>query len=143
MDNEGLIVVGVDGSPSARTALQFALKEATRRSARVRAVIAYRPPEYWPVTSGMTVSPRSEPLAEAARRTIEQTVTQVTAASGHAEQAVPVDVRVVLGNPAKVLLEQAASADLLVVGHRDPVDLVVTVCDGAHEELATGPRSER
>jgi nucleotide-binding universal stress UspA family protein len=44
VDNEGLIVVGVDGSPSARTALQFALDEATRRSVRVRAVIAYRPP---------------------------------------------------------------------------------------------------
>jgi nucleotide-binding universal stress UspA family protein len=118
MDNEGLIVVGVDGSPSARTALQFALEEATRRSARVRAVIAYRPPEYWPVTSAMAVSPRSEPLAEAAQRIIDQTVAEVIAASGRAEQAVPVDVRVLLGNPARVLLEQAAGADLLVVGHR-------------------------
>jgi len=118
MDNEGLIVVGVDGSPSARTALQFALEEATRRSARVRAVIAYRPPGYWPVTSAMAVSPRSEPLAEAAQRIIDETVAEVIAASGRAEQAVPVDVRVLLGNPARVLLEQAAGADLLVVGHR-------------------------
>ena len=117
MDNEGLIVVGVDGSPSARTALQFALEEAIRRSARVRAVIAYRPPEYWPVTSGMAVSPRSEPLTEAAQQTIDQTVAEVTAQAGRGAQAVRLETRVVLGHPAKVLLEQAADADLLVVGH--------------------------
>jgi nucleotide-binding universal stress UspA family protein len=115
--DQGLIVVGVDGSEPARTALQFALDEAVRRSARVRAVIAFRPPEYWPVTSGMAYSPSIEPLVEAAERTVQQTVAEVTA---DAERAVPLEARVVQGNPAKVLLVQAADADLLVVGHRGP-----------------------
>jgi nucleotide-binding universal stress UspA family protein len=118
----GLLVVGVDGSESARTALEFALDEAARRSARVRAVIAFHPPQYWPVAyglaSGMVVPPSTEELREAAEETIRQTVADATARAGSAAAAVPLEVRVVQGTPVQVLLDQAGEADLLVVGHR-------------------------
>jgi nucleotide-binding universal stress UspA family protein len=45
-------------------------------------------------------------------------VVEVIAEVGSAAEAVPVEVRAVPGNPAEVLLDQAAVADLLVVGHR-------------------------
>ena len=60
----------------------------------------------------------SEELAEAADRTVRQTVAEVIAEAGSTAEAIPVEVRAVFGKPARVLLEQAADADLLVAGHR-------------------------
>jgi len=122
MSTDGLIVVGVDGSECARTAFKFALEEAIRQAARVRAVTAFHPPHHWPVTFGMAsamADPASpEELAEAAERTVRQTVAEVIAEVGSTAEAIPVEVRAVPGKPAKILLDQAADADLLVVGHR-------------------------
>jgi nucleotide-binding universal stress UspA family protein len=56
--SEGLIVVGVDGSESAQAALEFALEEAARWSAHVRAVTAFHPPEYWPDADLLVVGHR-------------------------------------------------------------------------------------
>jgi nucleotide-binding universal stress UspA family protein len=122
MSTEGLIVVGVDGSECGRAAFKFALEEAVRQTARVWVVTAFHPPHRWPVTFGMTSAmadpASSEELAEAAERTARQTVAEVIAEVGSTAEAVRVEVRAVPGNPAKVLLSQAADADLLVVGHR-------------------------
>jgi nucleotide-binding universal stress UspA family protein len=121
MDGKKLIVVGVDGSEPARAALVFALEEAARRSASVRAVTAYHPPEYWPVAygmaSGMVVPPSGEQLAEEAERTARRAVDEAVQ-DADAGRSVPIEVRVVQGNPTKVLVDQSALADLLVVGHR-------------------------
>lgn len=126
-----MIVVGVDGSESARAALGFGLEEAARRSARVRVVTAFRSPEYWPVAygmaSGMVVLPSIEQLAEDAQRTARQTLTEVVGRGG---AAVPVEVRVAQGHPATLLLDQAAQAELLVVGHRG-LGAVASVCLGS------------
>jgi nucleotide-binding universal stress UspA family protein len=120
--NEGLIVVGVDGSGSARTALEYALEEAARWSARVRVVTVIHPLDYWPVTYGMAaamaVPPTTAELTDDAERTARQAVDDALARVGPDAQAVPVDLRVASGNPAGVLIDQAAEADLLVVGHR-------------------------
>jgi nucleotide-binding universal stress UspA family protein len=121
-DTEGLIVVGVDGSEPARVALGFALAEAGRRSARLRVVTAYHPPEYWPVGYGMAsemvVPPSDEQLAAEAEQTARRAVEEAVQNADSAARSVPVDVEVVRGNPAKVLVDQASDADLLVVGHR-------------------------
>ena len=119
MRSGGLIVVGVDGSKSAQAALEFALEEAARWSAHVRAVTAFHPPEYWPVVygmaGGMVVPPTTAELADDAERTARQALVDATGATA---RTVPVDVRVVPGSAGQVLLDQAADADLLVVGHR-------------------------
>jgi nucleotide-binding universal stress UspA family protein len=120
--SEGLIVVGVDGSRSARRALEFALEEAARWSARVRVVTAFHMPDYWPVTCGMGASviapPSVEEMADDAERMAQQAVADATVTVGPEARAVPVEVRVVSGSPAGTLVDQAAEADLLVVGHR-------------------------
>jgi nucleotide-binding universal stress UspA family protein len=122
MGDKGLIVVGVDGSASSMTALEFALGEAARRGARVKVVTAFEPVLYWPVTVGMAAStavlPSPAELAEDAERTARQAVIEVSGRVGGAAAAVPVEVWVAEGSPAKALLRQAAAADLLVVGHR-------------------------
>jgi nucleotide-binding universal stress UspA family protein len=118
VSTDGLIVVGVDGSEGARTALKFALEEAVRQTARVRVVTAFHPSHHWPMTFRMADPASPDELAETAERTARQTVVEVTAEVGSTAEAIPVEVRAVPGNPAKVLLDQAAVADLLVVGHR-------------------------
>jgi nucleotide-binding universal stress UspA family protein len=118
MSGESLIVVGVDGSEPARIALDFALEEATRRSARVLVVTALQPPEYWPLTTSIAYAPSREhldKLVEAAEQATRETVAEAVRAT---DAPVRVTTRVVQGNPARVLLDQAAEADLLVVGHR-------------------------
>jgi nucleotide-binding universal stress UspA family protein len=56
--------------------------------------------------------------AEVAERVAWETVDEVVRSAGNAVAIVPVEVRVVQGNSANVLLDQTAGADLLVVGHR-------------------------
>ena len=124
-------MVGVDGSESARAALEFGLEEAARRSARVRVVTAFHSPDYWPVAygiaSGMVVPPSMEQLAEAAEQAARQTVAEVVGSAGG---RAPVEVRVVQGHPVEVLLDQAAEADLLVVGHRG-LGAIASACLGS------------
>ena len=45
------------GTEARHGALDFALAEATLRSARVLVVTALQPPEYWPLTSGVAYAP--------------------------------------------------------------------------------------
>ena len=47
MEESSIVVVGVDGSAESRQALRFALEDAHRRAARVKAVTAFLSPEYW------------------------------------------------------------------------------------------------
>jgi nucleotide-binding universal stress UspA family protein len=51
--NERDVVVGVDGSPGSRAALEYAMAEAARRGALLRVVAAVTLPEFWagPATS--------------------------------------------------------------------------------------------
>ena len=122
MRSEGLIVVGVDGSESGQTALEFALEEAARWSARVKVVTAFHPLDYWPVAYGMAAStvvlPTTAELTDDAERTARQAVTAAITRVGPSAQSVPVQLRVVSGNPGAILVDEAADADLLVVGHR-------------------------
>ncbi|MBA3907335.1 MAG: universal stress protein [Pseudonocardiales bacterium] len=122
MDERARVVVGVDGSACARTALEFALEEAARRDAVLDVVSVALTSEYWPVGIGMASSgvavPAREQVVEAVQREAEQLVTDVVGERGAAAARVDVRVRAVPGPPAATLIEQARGADLLVVGHR-------------------------
>jgi Universal stress protein family len=48
------VVVGIDGSDCARSALAFALDEASRRGADLDVVWAFPAPEYWATAYGMS-----------------------------------------------------------------------------------------
>lgn len=105
------IVVGVDGSPSSMSALRWALQQAKATGAEVEVVHAWE----YPISFGAPVAllPGEDLEAEAG--------TALAAAIGKAtagDSGVTVRRRVVLGDPASVLLGSAKGADLLVVGNR-------------------------
>ncbi|WP_374985813.1 universal stress protein [Streptomyces fradiae] len=107
-ETEQLIVVGVDGSESSRSALRWAARQAALTGAELRPLQAWQlPPAY-----GMPVDYSDVDVAKQTRRSLDQTIEEVVGA--HPE--VPVDARVVEGHPAAVLVEASRDADLLVVG---------------------------
>lgn len=107
----GGIVVGVDGSPAARKALEWAMAYAELKGEPVLAVRAWQVP----LSSGVdsTVMSTTEYVA-AMRRELETTANE--AALEHPR--VPISTLLVEGRPGRVLVERSEHADLLVVGSR-------------------------
>jgi nucleotide-binding universal stress UspA family protein len=109
------IVVGVDGSPSSREALRWAVRQARLARGTVDAVIAWHIP---PVVGGYGWAP----VAAVACSGFEDSARQ--ALDGAIGAVVPpadrglVRRRVVHGIAAQVMLDTSAGADLLVVGSR-------------------------
>ncbi len=108
-------VVGVDGSDGARAALAWALADAGRRGVPVEVISSF--PIQMFLNDPFTLDDRQ---LEAVRAdTLERAraeVEEVRAATGTPD--VPVDVVVVVGPPAPVLLAAAEDAGMLVVGNR-------------------------
>jgi len=103
------IVVGVDGSGSSKQALAWAVGQARLTGAVVDAVIAWE----FPPVSGHRV-PVFVDWQGLATEAVTEAVAEVAGSSPEAE----IRYHVVEGNPASVLLDAAAGADLLVVGNR-------------------------
>ena len=116
MDERPTIVVGVDGSDGARAAVGYALDDGARRGAQVRVVCVFDEPQYWAVAYGMSAPAPLDEVTVGLEKAAQQMIDEVRAEHpGSAD--VPVDIRALIGSPAKVLLEQAHDADLLVLGH--------------------------
>jgi len=105
------IVVGVDGSPSSCEALRWAADEARRAGALLEVVTSWE----FPTTYGWVppYPPDFDPGGDA-RRVLEDTVAEVL--GEHPDVAL--DMRVVEGHAAPVLVEESRGAMLLVVGSR-------------------------
>jgi nucleotide-binding universal stress UspA family protein len=110
------IVAGVDGSPSSLSALRWAITQARLTGASVDAVIAW----HYPVAVGgfgyapVGVLQDGADFEEIAKKVLADAISSVPDTDGD----VTVRPAVIEGNPAQVLLETAAGADLLVVGSR-------------------------
>jgi len=109
VEGGGLIVVGVDGSPDARRALDWALSEARLRGWRCLLVHSY---DYGMAASSPFVAPAFEDISAAAQATLDHEL------SAARESGLPVEGKVVFGRAAKSLIDAAHDADLLVVGSR-------------------------
>ena len=105
------IVVGVDGSPSSKAALRWALQQARRAGGRVQAVTAWE----LPASYGWAPVLPYEDLAVTAGKVLGESVQE---ALGYDEPDVPVLESVVAGHPAQVLIDASAHTGLLVVGSR-------------------------
>ena len=107
------IVAGVDGSPSSREALHWAVRQAGLTGGVVDAVIAW----HYPVSVGgfglAPVMAEDAGFAEIAAKTLAEVVSNVPDAGN-----VGIRQFVCEGNTVQVLLDAAAGADLLVVGSR-------------------------
>lgn len=111
----GTIVVGFDGSPHARAALEYAAREALSHGADLRVVSVWHVPTM-AYAAGIGPAPGFDPheLEEAARQTASHALEQM----GRDATRLTVETRVREGHPAHVLVEEAAEADLLVLGSR-------------------------
>jgi len=104
------IVVGVDGSESSKAALRWAMRQATLEGARVEAVTAWE----YPAWSGFPPPVARFDLEENASRSLADAV----ASAARDFPGCEVASRVVEGNAARVLIDAAKDADMLVVGNR-------------------------
>lgn len=110
-DGAGRVVVGVDGSPTARRALAWALEEARLRGAPLSVVSAWHQPE-------AAAFPYATVALDPA--IFEQAATTVLDEALAGCDLTGVDVTRVVspGTPAGVILAAASDADLVVVGSR-------------------------
>jgi nucleotide-binding universal stress UspA family protein len=108
------VLVGVDGSANSRKALAWAAAEAADHGADL-VVLNVWEHTIPPPAGSVSVSERYVP--EPSQRTAEELLEEIKETLG---QDPPVLVQPVVkhGSPAKVLIEESADADLLVVGTR-------------------------
>jgi nucleotide-binding universal stress UspA family protein len=111
----GSIVVGVDGSNSARLAVRWAAHEAETRHASVLLVAAWDMPTYG---FSFGAAAYMDDMLKALQRAAEQNVADAIDDVRAITKRVEVSTRVVEGQAAAVLMEAARDADLLVVGSR-------------------------
>jgi len=111
-DVRSKIVVGVDGSPASCCALQWAVEHARLTGASLKVIACWE----FPITYGWEVParPLGVRLANRAKRTLEAAVASVLGDDPDVE----IELAVVDGHPAHVLLDAARDASLLVVGSR-------------------------
>jgi nucleotide-binding universal stress UspA family protein len=121
------IIVGVDGSPTAREALAFALEEGRLRRRRVCAVYAWNAPADT-VPSGQlfggqvfdTSAGDVGDLQALAEQRLAELVAEVA-------DGAEIEQRAVSGHAAEVLVDLAQEGDLLVVGSRGHSALAATL----------------
>lgn len=116
-DTGGVIVVGVDGSPGAAAALDFALAEGAERGCRVQVVTAW-------LGSGPLDAPDSADQGDARAR-VEHMQGEVVARrlarlADQREESPELDLVVVHDYAGRVLVARAEHASMVVVGSGTP-----------------------
>lgn len=108
------VVVGIDGSPGAETALRFAADEASQRGLPLRIVCAWEAPAGTYV--GEAFAPTADGIVEAEHHADDVLRAALERLAGGG--AIETEALSIEGHPAKVLIEQSQDAALLVVGSR-------------------------
>ncbi|MEU9009378.1 universal stress protein [Streptomyces sp. NPDC048479] len=113
MADAGRIVVGVDGSAPSIRALRWAVRQSELTGDPVEAVISWEYPAAGWASMVPGVSPDFDPEALATQILADSLMETLGA-----ERAAAITQKVMIGNAAQALIEQADGASLLVVGHR-------------------------
>ena len=114
MNDRKIIVVGVDGSAGSRRALTWAAAEAASHGSELVVVNVW---EHTLLPPAGSVSVSEHYVPDPSQRTADDLLRVIKEELGE-EPPVPVQPLVKQGRPAKVLIEESAEADLLVVGPR-------------------------
>lgn len=110
------VVVGTDGSASARSALEWAIREAAVRQAPLTVLTVHEiSHSFW--SGRPIVLPADENQLEAAKAAASELTDKVLKELPEGKPA-SVTIKAVNGSPADELVAAAADADLLVVGAR-------------------------
>lgn len=132
MPERKTIVVGVDGSPGSRKALTWAAAEAAAHDAELVVVNVWEH-TLMPPAGSVSVSERFVP--DSSQRTADDLVQVIRDELGD-DPPVLVRPEVKQGRPAKVLIEESADADLLVVGKRGHGGFVGLVLGSVSQHVA-------
>jgi nucleotide-binding universal stress UspA family protein len=122
----GKVVVGVDGSASSQQALRWAARQARLTGGELRAVAV------WDYPTGALVLEDVDWFGITGK-ILDDAVT----ASLHPDEADRVQRSVLRGYPARVLLDAAAEADLLVVGSRGRGGMVGMLLGSVSQHVVT------
>ena len=125
-------MVGVDGSPGSRKALTWAAAEAADHGSDLVVMNVWEH-TLMPPAGSVSVSERYVP--DSSQRTADE-LTQVINEELGEEPPVFVQPVVKQGRPAKVLIEESANADLLVVGPRGHGGFVGLVLGSVSQHVA-------
>ena len=106
------IVVGVDGSAESVAALRWACREASLRAAEVHAVLALEAACHQAASYAVPTPPRTGGSWGAARDVLRKAVSEVVSL----HRGISVHTKITEGLAARVLLDQARDADMLVLG---------------------------
>ena len=113
-DGHGKVVVGVDGSASSLRALRWAADQARLMGSPLEVITAWTFPDH-PAPLDVPVHLENlDHLIDEARSKLDHIIDDVIPASQRAR----VSARVIKGDAARVLLDEAEGAALLVVGTR-------------------------
>jgi len=105
------VIVGIDGSAGARTALRFAADEARLRGVTLHVIATWHVPAMAYAGGGIDDLPRA--LQDGASEAIEESL----ASLGDVGE-LTIERHVIEGNAVRVMADAAKDADLLVVGSR-------------------------
>ena len=114
MNDKKIIVVGVDGSAGSRKALTWAAAEAASHGSDLVVVNVW---EHTLLPPAGSVSVSEHYVPDPSQRTADDLLQVIKEELGD-EPPVLVQPLVKQGRPAKVLIDESADADLLVVGPR-------------------------
>ena len=106
--HKGLVVVGIDGSEESSAALEWAVNDARRRNATVRAVTGWDIP--WTIMINPTQT--ESDYGHDAQKMLNRVVEKFRASHPDVE----IETLLVQNKPALALTDAAQDADLLVVG---------------------------
>jgi len=109
------VLVGIDGSPAALTAVRWAAREAVRRRAPIRMVNAFGWMPVHDADDPLQVVPKRR---DALRRAAEESLAVAVAQVAEVAPDVEVSQEVMAGMPAALLVALSAEAQLAVVGQR-------------------------
>jgi nucleotide-binding universal stress UspA family protein len=108
------IIVGIDGTPAADAALDFALEEAKLRKLPLRVVCAWEIPPHEYAGAAVMAAPDFSTMAE---QHAEEILAEAARKIGP-DAGIHVETASINGHPSKVLCEQAEGAAMVVVGTR-------------------------
>lgn len=107
------IVVGVDGSPGAKVAVEFAAREAAAHGATLRVVVTWEVPPAVLTSAGVATD-----VYQAFEQDAGAVADEAAALVASLEPGVVVDERIIEGHAGEILIDQSKEADLLIVGRR-------------------------
>jgi nucleotide-binding universal stress UspA family protein len=110
------VVVGIDGSANARSALEWAVKEAAARSAPLTVLTVHEIPNSF-FTGRPVVLPADEDQLAATKAAATELAEKAVSDLGENKPS-SVTVKAVNGSAADELVAAASGADLLVIGAR-------------------------